>query len=1209
MIRFVYPNIDPFDRFIGCGRYLTTLPDDPLLTQTYQLARPNVSHLSRITTAVSIFAPESFDADKHVYETKDHPDAGTGESLGLAYFLALIARSRHPRWDHQKQDIWCTGVIDMHQGAPELKNVFPNQFDVKLPAFLGNPEARLFFLPLANLTEDHQMQCAQAQVECMRLSQLAGIPDHELFTHKTIVQLHGNDLEKLVAWLFPQTFRLQNPRDFTVKIRRTNDNMVVGTGFIVSLEGHIVTCAHIVEQATGLHPSRAGTETEILVYFPNALSGQAKTRRARVAAYLEHYHDDVVLLQLLGDPPPVTAEQLAVLGDADASNNHSFRAYGYQWTQHGVAGHAQGAIVESIEPPDGLPWKEEPLQLHFESGHDDMSGAAVIDTERNLVVGMISSLGLPAPSGQAGWAVNVRILLQPPFNLSAGTPPPQRREIRVSAAQPRSAKDMVAPGTIVWDYAPPSLAEWVGRDALLRQLRDDWRHADTRISGVIGFGGEGKSSLARKWVDSLRQSLWPDTPTPCAIFGWNFYSRPNVDQFFEALLHFMTGGTIDPQQYPSTTAKVHIICSRLFSASRYLFVLDGLEVMLYHDEDRYGEFRSPELRDFLLAFLAPGKQAFCMLTSRIPVLEFLQYTPYRHREMRALEREEGLALLRKLGVQERDYGQNVLDAILTTWGCHALTLSLVAKYITTHQTVPIAMTEDASIYERVTRILTHYDAYLSETEQQFLMIFSAFRTPVAKQTLEMLLRRMQPFSSLLSGMSRGPDAEELRQISLDPLLERLTALRLLSETTKQTYTTHPLILAHYRARLHTCDPAQVASLHEQIKAVLLESSGHISEHPNLEEVSLLIEAIHHACCAEEYDEAYTLLWHTLNQYPRFVLPDVLGAWETYLTCMLEFFVDGEPQVKDLKHKASLLHEVGFCLMTLGRLREVPPYYHRSIALDIEIEYWLGVSRGYQNLVELYMFFGELRQAAEAAAHALVFARRAIEKEQEYAPQQEIIALVDQATIASLRGESDRANPLFEQAEALQQKLQPGTRFLRTLEGVKHADFLRRTGNFAFARQVTEDNLTFCQQEELRDYVCQCHRILGDIDAEEGQYERAGRHYDEALHIIRNLQRRDVLIEVLLARGRWHIRCGARQLGFDALREALNYAVEGGFRLYEADIRFALSRAFASAASSSELAPTVRLEYEEYAARERAMAARISAETGYYCEERSGLNLI
>ena len=43
--------------------------------------------------------------------------------------------------------------------------------------------------------------------------------------------------------------RLQNLRDFTVQIRRTSDDAIVGTGIAVSTDGQIVTCAHVVEAA------------------------------------------------------------------------------------------------------------------------------------------------------------------------------------------------------------------------------------------------------------------------------------------------------------------------------------------------------------------------------------------------------------------------------------------------------------------------------------------------------------------------------------------------------------------------------------------------------------------------------------------------------------------------------------------------------------------------------------------------------------------------------------------------------------------------------------------------------------------------------------------------------------------------------------------------------------------------------------------------
>ena len=46
--------------------------------------------------------------------------------------------------------------------------------------------------------------------------------------------------------------RLQNLRDFTVRIRDANDQ-IVGTGIAVSTDGRIVTCAHVV-RAAGVEP-------------------------------------------------------------------------------------------------------------------------------------------------------------------------------------------------------------------------------------------------------------------------------------------------------------------------------------------------------------------------------------------------------------------------------------------------------------------------------------------------------------------------------------------------------------------------------------------------------------------------------------------------------------------------------------------------------------------------------------------------------------------------------------------------------------------------------------------------------------------------------------------------------------------------------------------------------------------------------------------
>ena len=75
--------------------------------------------------------------------------------------------------------------------------------------------------------------------------------------------------------------RLQNLRDFTVQIRRADDDAIVGTGIAVSTDGKIVTCAHVVEAALGAHP-REANGAEVGIYFPQARGGEEKKYNAKV---------------------------------------------------------------------------------------------------------------------------------------------------------------------------------------------------------------------------------------------------------------------------------------------------------------------------------------------------------------------------------------------------------------------------------------------------------------------------------------------------------------------------------------------------------------------------------------------------------------------------------------------------------------------------------------------------------------------------------------------------------------------------------------------------------------------------------------------------------------------------------------------------------------------------------------------------------------
>lgn len=205
MIRFVYPNVNDSEAFIGCGRYLTTFPDDRRLKDGYRLADPRLGNLSKVTTAVSMLARDAFDSEQEVYEYKDQPQAFyLGDSMGLAYLLALIKRSRPTRWDDNEGvvDIWCTGTITMQGTQPCVDIVYHNLFDHKLAAFLADPQAMLFLVPVANLKSAHTVLCKQQAVALLSVEQFENTPFTELTRQKTLVRIHSDELERLVQAIF-----------------------------------------------------------------------------------------------------------------------------------------------------------------------------------------------------------------------------------------------------------------------------------------------------------------------------------------------------------------------------------------------------------------------------------------------------------------------------------------------------------------------------------------------------------------------------------------------------------------------------------------------------------------------------------------------------------------------------------------------------------------------------------------------------------------------------------------------------------------------------------------------------------------------------------------------------------------------------------------------------------------------------------------------
>lgn len=943
---------------------------------------------------------------------------------------------------------------------------------------------------------------------------------------------------------------LQNLRNFTVKICQAGTEKTVGTGIIVSMAGEVVTCAHVVQAALGKHP-REVLGAEVSVYLPQ-LRGVVKERRATIAKCFPEHDDDVVLLILQDGLTPISPEQIAIMGAADQSVGHEFLSFGYSPKPPYPSSRADGKVLGDVDSPIGKTLLLDPIELKSREIDRGLSGAAVLDTQRNLVVGLIAERWYPGDTpinDDIGWGVDAGVLALDPFNLTVHdtplaksyAPPPQVDNIASEVALHLGVKFL---------GAPEPLPEWVGREDLLKALTLNWNENRTRVAGLIGFGGEGKSSLARKWVDTLLSGL-PGCPIPDGVFWWNFYNQPQVDAFFEAALRYMTEGRIDMRLYPSANAKAHAIAGRLYGG-RYLFILDGLEVLQHQEGDEYGLLESADLREFVRYSATPGHSSFCLITSRAPqldLIDFITYTPY---DVDRLTVIDGRRLLRQIGVQGTDAA---LDAVVEEWDGHALTLGLLGSYLVDlyggdvaciHE-IPSPAAEEPR-YERVGRVLRRYDERLNSAERTVLITLSAFRTAVSRTALNRVLREHTDMLSL-----------ELANVDFVALLERLCQYRILRKDYSDNYTMHPLVRAHYQDILNSSEPAQRRSLHERIARYFQDSAG--SDHHTLTLKGLypLIESVHYECCAGHYDHALETLQVRIYQ----ILTYRLGAWDTAYALLLEFFpngdASGESPVSEVRDKNWLLNEVGLCLVSLGKLDDAELCFRRIITpdgrpgLDFFDKNWQGLVTAYTRLAELYFQRGRLNDSEESARAALDIAQNITQ-----GASDQLVAFSYLARAARCRGNVELADSVFNVAKPLWS--QGGNDDSQDVFDLEYASFLVQQGKWSDAKKIARNRLVIAAARETRSpsTLSKCCRIIGDIYRLEEKDDFSRRYYSASLNIARRLSAYAVLIESLTAHGVAAARSGEWEVARVSLAEALRYVISSGLRLIESNVHLGLA---------------------------------------------------
>lgn len=274
-----------------------------------------------------------------------------------------------------------------------------------------------------------------------------------------------------------------NWRDGIVAIL-SNTGRTVGTGFVVSEDGLIATCAHVVSDHVGIGPG-----DRVKVRF--AVNGEEALATV-TAWWREKIAEDVAILSLLVERPEESF--VLPLVSAHGSEHHPFTTFGYHLTAKIEAIIGDGTI-RGLVSEQGVAR----LQLYAHEISHGFSGAPVWDKTLGGVVGIIQQ---------------------------GAKPDPQRRLLETSFATPSDTLVAICPslqlslcGPVLTqtrqrhDFYPHKdlPANYLARSELLADVRHALLSNSARRILLHGMGGVGKTVLLRSLCeDPVVQVAFPD---------------------------------------------------------------------------------------------------------------------------------------------------------------------------------------------------------------------------------------------------------------------------------------------------------------------------------------------------------------------------------------------------------------------------------------------------------------------------------------------------------------------------------------------------------------------------------------------------------------------------------------------------------------------------------------------------------------------------
>ncbi len=271
------------------------------------------------------------------------------------------------------------------------------------------------------------------------------------------------------------------------------DGETAGTGFVVSDEGLIATCAHVVQGAG------AGPGDTVRVAFH--ATGEVCEALVETAWWRAPEAEDVAFVRLDGPLPDGVTPLL--MGSSAGVEGHALATFGFPHAKP-VEGMAGKCEVVGRTTERGFPV----LQLRSSEVTPGFSGAPVLDTVARRVVGMVTAITVPDQYGR----LSETAFVTPVETLRAVCPKLQLSDL--------------CPYQGLAAFTEDHAEFFFGRDKLVADLVDHLR-GSPRFLAVVGPSGSGKSSVVQAGLfPALHRGEVPGSEE------WHLLSfRPGADPF------------------------------------------------------------------------------------------------------------------------------------------------------------------------------------------------------------------------------------------------------------------------------------------------------------------------------------------------------------------------------------------------------------------------------------------------------------------------------------------------------------------------------------------------------------------------------------------------------------------------------------------------------------------------------------------------------